>query len=79
MAKKNAYEASVDQYYANAGKPGGMSLKGGKSKSSWTGFSTKGWGPGTYIGVGAFFYYFTGQDGLGWHQGGSLNYLRGGS
>ena len=31
MAKKNAYEASVDQYYANAGKPGGMSLKGGKS------------------------------------------------
>ena len=66
MAKKDAkYQASVDQYYANAGKPGGMSLFGGKS----TGFSTKGWGPGTYIGVGAFFYYFTGHDGLGWHQG----------
>ena len=35
----------------------------------WTGFSTKGWGPATYIGVGAFFYWGTGSQGLAWHQG----------
>ena len=35
----------------------------------WTAFSTKGWGPATYIGVGAFFYWGTGFQGLGWHQG----------
>ena len=37
MAKKGSlqqdakYQGAVDQYYTNAGKPGGMSLKGGKS------------------------------------------------
>jgi hypothetical protein len=44
-----------------------------------TGFSTKGRGPREYkdltagqsswFWIGAFVYYFTGHDGLGWHQG----------
>jgi len=44
-----------------------------------TGFSTKGRGPREYkdltagqsswFWTGAFVYYFTGHDGLGWHQG----------
>jgi len=41
----------------------------GRIRIGWTGFSTKGWGTGTYIGVGAFFCYVTGQQVLGWHQG----------
>ena len=75
MAKKGSlqqdakYQGAVDQYYANAGKPGGMTLKkGGKSKSSWTGF-TQGWGAATFVGIGAFVYYATGSQGLAWHQG----------